>query len=161
MGGYVIHRQWRPRKIISGGQTGADFGALMAARDLGIPTGGYAPCGYMTEVGPQPEVLMSYGLEALKSSSYGVRTCRCVASSDATVIVGDLGSPGSQLTWRAAREAAKQRHHVDPSDPGAAARLRAWLNEHKPEVLNVAGNRESVWDGIGLITHGLLMEALK
>lgn len=35
--------------VISGGQTGADFGALLAARDCGIETGGWAPKGWLRE----------------------------------------------------------------------------------------------------------------
>ena len=52
----------RPEKIISGGQTGADMGALLAARELGIPTGGVAPKGWLTENGPQEELLRNFGL---------------------------------------------------------------------------------------------------
>jgi len=37
--------------VISGGQTGADRGGLIAAKALGIPTGGTAPLGYKTEAG--------------------------------------------------------------------------------------------------------------
>ena len=41
-------------KIISGGQTGADYGALLAAHALGLETGGWAPKGWRTEDGPKP-----------------------------------------------------------------------------------------------------------
>lgn len=44
------------QSIISGGQTGADQGALLAARDLGIPVKGYANKGWMTAVGPNPNL---------------------------------------------------------------------------------------------------------
>lgn len=60
-------------KIISGGQTGADRGGLEAARTLGIPTGGTAPRGYLTETGPD-ESLREFGLTESKSSAYVVRT---------------------------------------------------------------------------------------
>ena len=36
-------------RIISGGQTGADEGGLMAAALLGIPTGGWMPRGFLRE----------------------------------------------------------------------------------------------------------------
>ena len=38
-------------KIISGGQTGADKGGLIAAKKANIKTGGIAPKGFMTEAG--------------------------------------------------------------------------------------------------------------
>lgn len=40
------------RKIISGGQTGADQGGLRAGRLLHLETGGTAPHNWMTEQGP-------------------------------------------------------------------------------------------------------------
>ena len=40
------------KKIISGGQTGADQIGLEVALSLGIPTGGTAPKGFITETGP-------------------------------------------------------------------------------------------------------------
>ena len=45
------------RKIISGGQTGADQGALDAAIEYGFPYGGWLPKGRLTENGPLPEQL--------------------------------------------------------------------------------------------------------
>jgi hypothetical protein len=36
-------------KVVSGGQTGADQGGLRAARLAGIPTGGWAPKGWLVE----------------------------------------------------------------------------------------------------------------
>ena len=48
--------------VISGGQTGVDQAALRAARSCGIPTGGWAPRGWLTEDGPAPW-LADYGLK--------------------------------------------------------------------------------------------------
>lgn len=55
-------------KVISGDQIG-----LAAAGVAGIPTGGVAPKGYMTEIGPSPQ-LASWGLTESYSSDYRVRT---------------------------------------------------------------------------------------
>jgi hypothetical protein len=43
------------KKIISGGQTGADQAALDVAIELGIPYGGWVPKGRLTGRGPLPE----------------------------------------------------------------------------------------------------------
>ena len=51
------------RKIISGGQTGADQAGLAVAKRLGIPTGGFVPKGFLTEAGPRPDLAAEYGLE--------------------------------------------------------------------------------------------------
>lgn len=61
----IFHRRplpFRPHQLISGGQTGADQGALSAAFGLGIPVGGWMPLGYQTELGPQPNIAELYGL---------------------------------------------------------------------------------------------------
>ena len=50
------------KKVISGGQTGADQGGLMAAWERGIATGGAVPFEYRTNLGPNP-ILEALGLE--------------------------------------------------------------------------------------------------
>lgn len=42
-------------RVITGGQIGVDLGAWRAARNHGLPTGGWMPCGYQTEVVAYPE----------------------------------------------------------------------------------------------------------
>src|SRR4051812_38794183 len=59
-----------PDIVISGGQTGADIGALRAAKALGIATGGYAPLGWRTETGERPSLGIDYGLVESDSADY-------------------------------------------------------------------------------------------
>ena len=54
-------------KIISGGQTGVDRGALDAALDLGVPCGGWCPEDRMAEDGRIPD---KYPLIILAESGY-------------------------------------------------------------------------------------------
>ncbi|MCO1334946.1 putative molybdenum carrier protein [Microbulbifer sp. OS29] len=79
--------RYRPEKIISGGQTGADTGGLIAGQRLGIATGGAAPHGYWTEQGDRPEVLKRFGLIEHTSSDLAERTWENIRNSDATIIV--------------------------------------------------------------------------
>ncbi|HME98544.1 MAG TPA: putative molybdenum carrier protein, partial [Terriglobia bacterium] len=58
------------KKIISGGQTGADMGGLLAARELGIETGGMAPKGWLTENGPEEVLLRSFGLSECEEEGF-------------------------------------------------------------------------------------------
>lgn len=81
-------------KIISGGQTGADQGGLLAAKELGIKTGGYIVRAYMTENGPAPW-LAEYGLIELPDYNYPARTRKNVQESDATALFGRLTERGS------------------------------------------------------------------
>ena len=89
-------------KVISGGQTGADQGALRAARSAGIPTGGTAPQGWATETGPFPE-LAGFGLVECEEPGYPPRTRANVRDADATLWFGDWHSPGGRTTLDACR----------------------------------------------------------
>lgn len=122
--------------IISGGQTGVDRMALEVARELGIPTGGSAPRDYLTENGPDPS-LEDFGLIALPSSLYKVRTLWNVLDSDATVIYGEV-IHGTQLTMEFCVVNDKP-FLVNPT-PMELADFITW---HDIRVLNVAGNRAS------------------
>ncbi len=124
-------------KVISGGQTGVDQIGLEVARSLGIPTGGTAPQGYITETGPNPG-LAEYGLVESHSSSYPVRTRQNVLNSDGTVVFGDPESGGTKLTIETAQRLGK-RCVVNPT----AFQLREWLRNLEIRVLNVAGSRGS------------------
>src|SRR5262245_15658645 len=88
-------------KVISGGQFGVDQGALYAARDVGIPTGGWAPGGWRTERGTQRALLQSFGLIAHPQKGYPPRTEENVIGSDCTLIISrDPAHGGSGLTMK-------------------------------------------------------------
>ena len=138
---------FRPSKIISGGQTGADRAGLDAAKQLGIVTGGQAPFGYMTENGPDLS-LQDFGLS--NAGNYFQRTRTNVLRSDATIVFMRALSRGSKVTLDYCARLKKPFYAVNPSVELAkgAWELREWLAMYQPAVLNVAGNRESVAPGI-------------
>jgi hypothetical protein len=100
------------RKIISGGQTGADTGALLAARELGLETGGFAPKGWLTENGPQEGLLRTFGLIECEVRGHPARTRRNIESSDATLLIGPYGTGGSKLTYQIATEVGRPLCHL-------------------------------------------------
>jgi hypothetical protein len=78
------------RKVISGGQSGADLAGLMAARKLGLKTRGTAAPNFSTSEGARGSVLKSFGLCAVPSKGslaegYCRRSMINVDDSDATV----------------------------------------------------------------------------
>jgi hypothetical protein len=81
-------------KIISGGQTGADQGALDAAIELDIPHGGWAPKGRKTEAGP---LSPKYQLNEMPSASYPARTEHNVVDSDGTLILSHVPLTGGSV----------------------------------------------------------------
>ncbi|KKL74176.1 hypothetical protein LCGC14_2067470, partial [marine sediment metagenome] len=83
------------KKVISGGQIGADMGGLFAAYTApGIETGGWAPKGFRTEAGSKKILGAKYKLKETKSPTYPPRTKRNVLNSNGTVWFGSTKSPG-------------------------------------------------------------------
>ena len=89
-------------KIISGGQTGVDRGALEAARDLGFPYGGLIPKGRRAEATKEDlaagrrEGIVPLEFDRMEVSprkDYLFRTEWNVAHSDATLVVARRGNP--------------------------------------------------------------------
>ena len=153
--------------IISGGQTGADQGGLLAARDLGIRTNGTAPRGWLTEDGPQEALLRSFGLEECPERGYPARTKANVLKADGTLIVGPYRTGGSALTRKIANDYHKPFFHVPCAGPAETMlddrieEFRYWLRRYRIHVLNVAGNRESQSPGICRFTRVFLLTALR
>ena len=148
------------KKLISGGQTGADISIVAVARRLGIATGGRVPRGWRTERGPLPE-LRELGFTETDSEDYQVRTRLNVEHGDATLIFAtDPDSDGTRLTIDHARKVGKPFLVIDPFEPAAVEALRQWLQATHPAVLNVAGNRESKAPGIAGQAEQVLYAAL-
>ena len=124
--------------IVSGGQNGVDRAALDAAMSLNIPVGGWCPKGRRAEDGPIPD---SYPLVETKCNKYRTRTRWNVRDSDATLILCD-GEPtgGTALTITFCEQLNKPFLVVSPHSSDFESVL-AWINDHKINILNVAGPR--------------------
>ena len=132
------------KKIISGGQTGADRAALDVAINLGIPHGGWIPKGRITEKGPLPE---RYRLQEMPTDSYPTRTEQNVIDSDGTLIVarGKL-TGGTDYTRQMTLKHKKQLLGIDLEQTNhyeAASLVASWIKMRRIEILNVAGPRAS------------------
>lgn len=129
-------------KVISGGQTGADYAGLQAAHTIGISTGGTAPKNYRIclpngtdSINPS---LKEFGLVESDSYSYQPRTIKNVLDSDGTVWFGYQDSPGGKLTLNTCRSKNKP-YIVNPT----SLDLYFWVKTREIKTLNVAGNRMS------------------
>jgi len=132
------------KRIISGGQTGADRAALDFAIKNDLPYGGWVPKGRKTEDGTLPE---KYHLKEMPTGQYSKRTEKNILDSDGTLILshGPL-SGGSALTRELAKQHKKPWLHVDLKTiacPAAAVMIQDWAGRHNVKVLNVAGPRAS------------------
>lgn len=143
------------RRIISGGQTGADRAGLDFAIEVGLEYGGFVPRGRRAEDGTIPE---HYKLTELSSISYAVRTKRNVREGDGTVVLSldPILTGGSSLTFEYATQVNKPRLHIhraatDFSKDAFAkevGRLKDFIQAHRIEGPNVAGPRESNQPGV-------------
>jgi len=151
-----------PQRIVSGGQTGADRGALDAALELGLEVGGWIPKGRWTEDGPLPARYPNF--RETESPEPSQRTEWNVRDSDATLIVshGAL-SGGSLLTLATVHRLQRPVLHLDLDvlgEQAAATTLARWLADTRPRTLNVAGPRHSEDPAIFESTRRLLRMAL-
>ena len=155
-------------KIVSGGQTGVDRGALQAAMDLDLDWGGWAPKGWRAENGAIPPLYRAKMQEHASANFLG-RTRRNVIDSHATlIIVNSYPLNGGTLKTRFfCQEVMRSHFVVSLGEADAMEKVRKWLGqffavEHPvPFVLNVAGPRESRAGGIQKRTRRFLVEVLQ
>lgn len=133
-------------KVISGGQTGVDRAALDVALELGVPAGGWCPKGRKAEDG---SLASRYPLTETPSEEYWQRTEWNVRDSDGTLVL-TRGAPteGTAYTIEVARKLGKPCLVLDLTEAPNESVVKAWADEHKVRVLNVAGPRESKCPGI-------------
>ncbi len=132
------------RKIISGGQIGADQAALDVAIKLGFPHGGWIQKGRKTQSGILPE---KYQLKELSTAGFKQRIEQNVIDSDGTVIISH-GEPTGGAEY--GRKMTDKHHRpclqVDLKENSTfviASKINMWVLENNIEVLNVTGSRVS------------------
>ena len=134
----------RPFRIVSGGQTGVDRGALDAALSLGVPCGGWCPEGRLAEDGVIPT---RYPLVELRGAGYEERTRRNAEDSDGTLIITfGRASGGTARTIESCEKLGRPHLVVDATTvllEDAVCEAVHFVREGDFRQLNVAGPRAS------------------
>ena len=149
------------KKIVSGGQAGADRAALDFAIRHNIPHGGWVPKYRAAEDGKIPDF---YQLQEMPTHSYSRRTEQNVIDSDGTVIIchGRLRG-GSAFAAKMAKKHGRSWLHLDMAKLAvdkAGRRLQKWVDDNGVGVLNVAGPRQSGDPAIYDVTMKVLQAAI-
>ena len=146
------------KRIVSGGQTGADRAALDAALETGFPCGGYCPKHREAEDGP---IDIRYPLIEI-DGGYAERTRKNVEEADGTLIV--FRSPirgGTRLTREYCIQSQKPCLPIDfVTIPQAQVfeDLKSFIARHEIAVLNVAGPRASDCPDVYGYVHDLIQK---
>lgn len=136
------------KKVISGGQWGADITGILAAANAGLETGGYAPAKYQTIGGPFPE-LAGFGLVD-SGLGYVGRTELNIQNSDGTIIlVYDPTSPGTKTARQFLQKHQKPFLMVDLNEMDSEFHRKTsikhcldFIVKNQVQTLNIAGNRK-------------------
>jgi len=148
-------------RLVSGGQTGVDRGALDAALEAGVPIGGWCPKGRRAEDG---QIAARYDMRETEGVNYLERTEANVRDSDGTLILAGKGvlAGGTAATKRLAEAHGKPClvAQIDDGSSVALETINQWLEGNAIATLNVAGPRESGAPGIQLKAQALMRSIL-
>lgn len=144
-------------RIISGGQTGVDQGALEFALHYQIPCGGFCPKGRSCESGKIPN---HFPMTETKSRLYSHRTKANVEISDASLILindNNIGQ-GTALTINLCNQLNRPYLilEMDKNHIKSKYLFSDWIISNCIRTLNIAGNRESQNKGIQQLTFNYL-----
>src|SRR5262249_32141614 len=143
-------------EVVTGGQTGADQGALRAARACGIPTGGWAPLGWLVETPDgwddvSAPWLATFGVIECPEMGYAARTRANVRDSDATLWFGNYHTPGGRATLDACRAQDKPFMLVLRGVTRTSKVRDGWIPEKGQAAIASACSEQSGCDDGGLI----------
>jgi Circularly permutated YpsA SLOG family len=159
----TVARSVTLRRIVSGGQTGVDRGALDAALAVGFECGGWAPGDRMAEDGV---IADRYPLMPLPNGNCRQRTRLNVVDSDGTAIIYDGSLSGGTRLTRDLCELLNRpciliSARETPDPVVAAESVLKFIEDNNIETLNVAGPRLSGWAAGYEFSLGVVSAAIR
>ena len=157
-----INLQILCQKIISGGQTGVDRGALDACLAENFACGGWCPKGRLAEDG---RIDSKYPLKETREIEYIYRTRQNIIDSDGTLVIQNQIPIGGTLeTINYAKELGKPLFeiHFEPNIfTNVVPIIIEWMEKHSIQVLNIAGPRKSEWENGYLVSYKITASLIK
>jgi hypothetical protein len=134
--------------VLTGGQTGVDTEAAVAALAVGLSVQLVFPRGLRQEDGSlttaRRRQFRGAAVHELGSASFRYRTWTCAYLADVVMLLDPAGGSGCRETVRAARKLGRPLLRPAKLDRPFAAAVRGWLEQADARVLMVAGCRRSV-----------------
>jgi len=132
------------KKIISGGQTGADRAALDVALKFNIPHGGWITRGRKAENAP---LTGQYNLKVLSTSSHSVCIEKNIKDSDGILIFSrDNHTSKTKHIRQIVQQQKKHMLHIELNKTttyNSSLLILSWIKQHNIMTLNVTGPKES------------------
>lgn len=168
----IYSRKLRPpppsplHMVISGGQTGVDQAALLAARAAGLLRGGWCPPDRVCETGRIPDSfpLQETPVERSPRAPEVARSQRTewnVRDSDATLVLfrgtNAPSDAGTKWTIECADHLNRPCFKCSPKDDRKIGEVLDWLRTNSVKTLNVAGPSEGTQTGIGATAQDFLL----
>jgi Circularly permutated YpsA SLOG family len=134
--------------VLTGGQTGVDTEAAVAALATGLNVQLVFPRGLRQEDGSlttaRRRQFRGAAIHELGSISFRYRTWTCAYLADVVLLLDPAGGSGCRETARAARKLGRSLLRPAGLDQPGAAVVYGWLEQADARVLMVAGCRRSV-----------------
>lgn len=134
--------------VLTGGQTGVDTEAAVAALRAGLSVQLVFPRGLRQEDGrlttARRRQFAGAAMHELGSASFRYRTWTCAYLADAVLLLDPAGGSGCRETARAARKLGRPLLRPGGRDQPTADAVESWLERADARVLMVAGCRGSL-----------------
>ena len=134
--------------VLTGGQTGVDTYAAVAALAAGLPVHLVFPRGLRQEDGrltvDRRRQFAGAAVHELGAARFRYRTWTCAYLADVVLLIDPAGGSGCRESARAARMLGRPLLEPAEFDRPVAAEIEAWLARADARVLMVAGCRGSL-----------------
>lgn len=146
-------------KVLSGGQSGADRGAMDAAQACGVPVGGWCPAGGWAEDLPEPPGVQALYPQMTETPSGDVaqRTEWNIRDSSCCIVLNTIGrgtSRGTDFGYECYEKYGIPHFEIAVDGPTSVdeqiERAVEWLDELDDDaiVVGIGGPRASEYPGI-------------